>query len=123
MFMQILRAFIAKAQAGGVDTDRWAGAASFQFVRDFLSHFRAIGYQLVRSNDYERLDAFIAALSALRDIDLLEAGHLDAAVEECRRFYTFLEDLFREIGNRKELADVVFDRKDATETLRIYLAR
>ena len=123
MFMQILRAFIAKAQAGGGDHDRWVGAASFQFVRDFLSHFRAIGYQLVRSNDYERLDAFLAALGVLRDIDLLEAGHLEAAVDECRRFYTFLEELFTEIGNRKELAGVAFDRKDATETLKIYLAR
>lgn len=123
MFMQILRAFIAKAQAGGGSADRWAGAASFQFVRDFLSHFRAIGYQLVRSNDYERLDAFIGALSELRDVDLLEPVRLTAAVEECRRFYTFLEELFREIGSRKELAGVVFDRKDATETLKIYLAR
>lgn len=123
MFMQILRAFIAKAQATEGSSDRWAGASSFQFVRDFLAHFRAIGYQLVRSNDYERLDAFIAALSALRDVDLLDPAHLDAAVDECRRFYTFLEELFREIGNRKELAGVTFDRKDATETLKIYLAR
>lgn len=123
MFMQILRAFIAKAQASSGPNDRWGSAASFQFVRDFLSHFRAIGYQLVRSNDYERLDAFIAALGALRDVDLLDPAHLEAAVEECRRFYTFLEELFREIGNRKELAGVAFDRKDATETLKIYLAR
>lgn len=123
MFMQILRAFIAKAQATEGSSDRWAGASSFQFVRDFLAHFRAIGYQLVRSNDYERLDAFIAALSALRDVDLLDPAHLEAAVDECRRFYTFLEELFREIGNRKELAGVSFDRKDATETLKIYLAR
>ena len=34
-----------------------------------------------------------------------------------------LEELFSEIGNRKELAGVTFDRKDATETLKIYLAR
>src|SRR5690606_1793200 len=123
MFMQILRAFIAKAQATEGSSDRWAGASSFQLVRDFLAHFRAIGYQLVRSNDYERLDAFLAALSALRDVDLLDPAHLEAAVDECRRFYTFLEELFREIGNRKELAGVTFDRKDATETLKIYLAR
>jgi hypothetical protein len=77
----------------------------------------------VRSNDYERLDPFLAALSELRDVDLLDPARLEAAVEECRRFYTFLEELFREIGNRKELADVAFDRKDATETLKIYLAR
>lgn len=123
MFMQILRAFIAKAQATEGSADRWAGASSFQFVRDFLAHFRAIGYQLVRSNDYERLDAFMAALGALRDVDLLDPAHLDQAVDECRRFYAFLEELFREIGNRKELAGIPFDRKDATETLKIYLGR
>ncbi len=121
MFMQILRAFIAKAQATDGDTDRWAGAASFQFVRDFLGHFRAIGYQLLRSNDYERLDVFLAALTALRDVDLLDPARLDAAVDECRRFYTFLEELFGEVSNRRAIAGVAFDRKDATETLKIYL--
>jgi hypothetical protein len=123
MFMQILRAFIAKAQATDATTDRWAGAASFQFVRDFLGHFRAIGYQLVRSNDYERLDPFLAALAELRDVDLLDPARLAAAVGECRRFYTFLEELFSEVSNRRELTGVSFDRKDATETLKIYLGR
>lgn len=124
MFMQILRAFMAKAQAAEGSADRWAGASStFQFVRDFLSHFRAIGYQLVRSNDYERLDAFLATLDQLRDVDLLETDRLRAAVAECQRFYEFLAELFREISQRTELKDVPFDRKDATETLRIYLGR
>ncbi len=123
MFMQILRAFLAKARASNGSVDRWAGAASFQFVRDFLGHFRAIGYQLVRSNDYERLDPYLAALEQLRDVDLLEPARLAAAVEESQRFYGFLEELFREISSRRELADVAFDRKDATETLKVYLGR
>ncbi|HJL16364.1 MAG TPA: hypothetical protein RMH99_11950 [Sandaracinaceae bacterium LLY-WYZ-13_1] len=123
MFMQILRAFIAKAQAAEGSSDRWAGASSFQFVRDFLSHFRAIGYQLVRSNDYEHLDPFLAALDQLRDVDLLQTDRLRAAVSECHRFYEFLEELFREISQRSELKRVTFDRKDATETLKIYLGR
>jgi hypothetical protein len=123
MFMQILRAFIAKAQAAEGSADRWAGASSFQFVRDFLAHFRAIGYQLVRSNDYERLDPFLAALDQLRDVDLLETERLEAAVSECHRFYEFLGELYAEISQRTELKDVPFDRKDAIETLRIYLGR
>ena len=123
MFMQILRAFLAKAHAADGSADRWAGAASFQFVRDFLSHFRAIGYQLVRANDYERLDPFLAALEGLRDVDLLESERLSAAATECRRFYTFLEELFREVSQRGELRDQRFDRRDATETLKIYLGR
>ena len=123
MFMQILRAFIAKAQASEDSSDRWSGAASFQFVRDFLSHFRAIGYQLVRSNDYERLDPFLAALEGLRDVDLLEPRRLGAAVSESHRFYEFLEGLYRDVSSRAELRGREFDRKDATETLKIYLGR
>ena len=123
MFMQILRAFIAKAHASQGETDRWAGAASFQFVRDFLTHFRAIGYQLVRSNDYERIDPFIEVLEELRDVDLLRSGRLEAAVRECHSFYEFLEKLFGEVSQRAELQGSTFDRKDATETLKIYLGK
>ncbi|MFK7992087.1 MAG: hypothetical protein AB8I08_39075 [Sandaracinaceae bacterium] len=123
MFMQILRAFIAKAQATGQVADRWAGAGNVQFVRDFLQHFRAIGYQLVRANDYERLDPFLAALGELRDVDLLEEGRMREAITECTTFYGFLEELFREISQRSELRKSRFDRRDATETLKVYLGR
>lgn len=123
MFMQILRAFIAKAHAAEDTTDRWAGATSFQFVRDFLSHFRAIGYQLVRTADYGRLDPFLRALEELTDVDLVDPPRLRVALSECHRFYEFLEALFDEISKRQELADVPFDRKDATETLKIYLGK
>lgn len=123
MFTQILRAFIAKAQVADGSTDRWAGASSFQFVRDFLSHFRAIGYQLVRSNDYERLDPFLAALEGLSDVDLLDPERLGVALSECQRFYEFLEELSGEVSQRLELRGRVFDRKDATETLKIYLGK
>ena len=37
--------------------------------------------------------------------------------------YTFLEELFREVSQRGELRDQRFDRRDATETLKIYLGR
>jgi len=123
MFMQILRAFIAKSQASPGGTDQWAGSHSFQFVRDFLSHFRAIGYQLLRANDYGRLDVFLEALSDLRDVDLLEDSQLDRAVLEAHHFSDYLEQLFKRISSRAELRDAPFDRKDATETLKIYLGR
>ncbi|MCA9608617.1 MAG: hypothetical protein KC619_23600 [Myxococcales bacterium] len=123
MFMQILRAFIAKAHAAEGTTDRWSSAASFQFVRDFLSHFRAIGYQLVRTADYGRLDPFLAALEELTDIDLVEPARLRVALAECHRFYEFLENLFDEVSRRHELTGTPFDRKDATETLKIYLGK
>lgn len=128
MFQQILRAFVAKADAmtdasGDGSRDLWAGQASFQFVREFLGHFRAIGYQLVRSHDYERLDPFLAALEGLRDIDLLEPQRMQEAVDECRAFLEFLGELFEHVSGRAELSETPFDRQAAGETLKIYLGR
>jgi hypothetical protein len=123
MFMQILRAFLAKGQAAEALSDRWAASASMQFVRDFLGHFRAVGFPLVRSNDYERLDPLLDALDALRDVDLIEPDRLNDALVEGQRLYAFLEELFREVGARRELFNVPFDRRDASETLKIYLGR
>ncbi|UJR82660.1 hypothetical protein [Sandaracinus amylolyticus] len=128
MFQQILRAFLAKADAaasagGDGAHDRWAGHGSFQFVRDFLGHFRAIGYQLVRSHDYERLDPFLTSLERLRDVDLLEPHRMAEAVEECRALSQFLGELFEKVSSRGELAGQPFDRQSAGETLKIYLGR
>ena len=100
-----------------------AGQASFQFVRDFLGHFRAIGYQLVRSHDYQRLDPFLASLERLRDLDLLEPHRMEEAVDECRAFLEFLGELFTNVSGRAELTGVPFDRQAAGETLKIYLGR
>ncbi|MEM9191012.1 MAG: hypothetical protein AAGF12_17635 [Myxococcota bacterium] len=121
MFAQILRAFLAKAKAAPVDADNWAAQSSFQFVREFLLHFRAIGYQLVRVADYERLDPFLRALEQLQDVDLLEAERMKLAVEECTAFFHYLEQLFGQVTRREELADLPFDKKQAAETLKIYL--
>ena len=90
-------------------------------MRDFLSHFRAIGYQLLRANDYSRLDPFLAALEDLGDVDLVDPTRLRVALSECHAFYEFLEQLFEQVSKRADLAAVTFDRKDATETLKIYL--
>ena len=118
-----LRAFIAKARAADDTSDRWAGAASFQFVRDFLTHFRAIGYQLIRTSDYDRLDHFLRALERLRDADLIDPFRIGEAVRESHHFYTFLEELFASIEQRAELSGHPFDRRAATEVLKVYLGR
>jgi len=121
MFGQILRAFNAKAGAAQGTTDKWVGAGSFQFVREFLGHFRAIGYQLVRMSDYERLDPFLASLEVLRDVDLLDPALMAVATRECVDLHAYLEQLFGQVSRRAELANSPFDKKDAAETLRIYL--
>jgi hypothetical protein len=127
MFRRILRAFLDKAEvvraAGEGAHDRWQQPTSLQFVRDFLGHFRAIGYQLVRAHDYQRLDPFLASLDRLRDVDLLEPERLGEAIDECRVFNEFLGELGEKISSRAELQEVPFDRDAAAETLKIYLGR
>lgn len=121
MFAQVLRAFLAKAHATKIEQDRWSSLQGFQYVREFLGHFRAIGYQLLRYSEYEHFDRFLAALDSLRDVDLLDPDKLDRAVIECADFQVFLEDLFVRVSRRSELRGVPFDKRAAAETLRIYL--
>jgi hypothetical protein len=122
MFAQIVRAFALKARAVTVTGDeRWSGASSFQFVREFLSYFRAMGYPLLRAADYPRIDAYMSAMSALEESDLLEPSRLQQATLESEQFYEFLTALFDQIGHRVELASLPFDRRAAAGSLKLYL--
>jgi hypothetical protein len=121
MFAQIVRAFAHKARAATGGEDRWGGVSPLQFVREFLAYFRAMGYPLLRAADYPRVDAFLEAMAALEDADLLDAARLAQAIEESDRFQGFLSELFDAIARRDELAGVPFDRRAAAEALRLYL--
>ncbi len=121
MFRQVLRAFVAKGHAATGDENLWATHASFRFVHEFLGHFRAIGYQLVRRSDYERLDTFLAALDSLKNADLFSPERLALAIDECSTFYEYLGELFGNVSKREELAGREFDKKGAADVLRIYL--
>jgi hypothetical protein len=122
MFAQIVRAFALKARS--VDAsgqERWASATPLGFVREFMSYFRGMGYPLLRAADYPHVDAFIAAMTNLRDTDLLDPAGLARAVEEAERFHAFLSALFDAIGGRDELVGIEFDRRAAAEALKLYL--
>ena len=121
MFAQIVRAFGAKARSTPSREDRWSGPSSLQFVREFLTYFGAMGYPLLRAADYPRFDAFINALTALEETDLLDPQRLEHAVTEAEQFHTFLSQLFEQIGQRDELKGVPFDRRAAAESLKLYL--
>ena len=121
MFAQIVRAFAAKAQHSSTD-DRWGATYDFQFVREFLAYFRAMGYPLLRSADYPRFDAFMAALGGLGDTDLVDPARLEAAIDECLAFTSFLQGLFEDICKRDVLQGIEFDRRSAASALRLYLA-
>jgi hypothetical protein len=120
MFAQIVRAFSSKAQHSPTE-DKWAALYNFQYVREFLSYFRAMGYPLLRSSDYPRFDAFMAALSGLEDTDLVDPARLEAAIDECMAFHGFLTKLFDDISRRDDLRDVAFDRRAAAASLKLYL--
>ncbi|HTJ84588.1 MAG TPA: hypothetical protein VL400_22870 [Polyangiaceae bacterium] len=121
MFAQIARAFAYKARHADPTVDQWSKLQSFAFVREFLGYFRAMGYPLLRVGDYPRFDAFLDAMSGLRDADLLDPGRLAVAITEAEAFYEFLVDLFDRISEREELKDVPFDKQAAARALRLYL--
>jgi hypothetical protein len=120
MFAQIVRAFATKAQHSPAD-DRWTAVYDFQYVREFLAYFRAMGYPLLRATDYPRFDAFLAAMGSLGDTDLVDPARLETAIDECMAFHSFLLRLFDEISKREVLRGVDFDRRGAAGTLRLYL--
>jgi hypothetical protein len=120
MFAQIVRAFSTKAQHSP-NEDRWAPIYNFHYVREFLAYFRAMGYPLLRSADYPRFDAFMAAMTGLEDTDLVDPRRLEAAIDECVAFHGFLTQLFEDISRRDELTGVPFDRRAAAAALRLYL--
>ncbi len=122
MFAQIVRAFAQKARAvPTLGDERWSGVNSLQFVREFLAYFRAMGYPLLRAADYPRFDAYLSAMSALEESDLLDPSRLLQATAESEQFYEFLTALFDQIGHRVELAATPFDRRAAAGSLRLYL--
>ena len=120
MFAQIVRAFSTKAQHSPTE-DRWSPVYNFQYVKEFLAYFRAMGYPLLRASDYPRFDAFMSAMGRLEDTDLVDPTHLEAAIDECVAFHGFLLKLFDDISKRAELDGVGFDRRAAAAALRLYL--
>lgn len=120
MFAQIVRAFTTKAQHSPPQ-DRWAPLYGFQYVREFLGYFRAMGYPVLRATDYPRVDSFVAAVERLTDQDLVDTARLGAAVAECQSFHGFLLKLFEDISQRECLRETPFDRKAAVASLKLYL--
>jgi hypothetical protein len=120
MFAQIIRAFYMKAQYTEVD-DLWATIHDFQYVREFLAYFRAMGYPLLRVADYPRFDAFIASVSRLEDTDLVDSQRLERAIDECMAFHGYLQQLFEAISRRDVLEGVPFDKRGAAGALKLYL--
>jgi hypothetical protein len=121
MFAQIVRAFAHKARTVQAGEHGWNGIPPLQFVREFLTYFKAMGYPLLRASDYPRFDSFLSAMSRLEESDLYDATKLGHAMVECERFHDFLTELFSQLGNRVELTDAPFDRRGAAEALRLYL--
>ncbi len=121
MFAQIVRAFAVKARATKPGEVSWTGTPPLQFVREFLAYFQAMGYPLLRTADYPRVDAFMSAMSGLEETDLLEPERLQRAVAECEQFYAFLMNLLQQIGKRQELTSIAFDKRAAAESLKLYL--
>jgi hypothetical protein len=121
MFQQILRAFITKARGSADAADQWTGLNTFRFVREFVSYFKSMGYQLLRYSDYERFDGFMGLVDRLRDGDVLEVQRLSQVIDECEDFHSYLGQMFEAVSRREELKGVEFDRREAAKTLMLFL--
>jgi len=121
MFAQIVRAFVAKAEHTPAE-DLWAFAHNLEYVREFLAYFKTMGYPLLRSSDYPRFDSFLRALARLGDTDLVDPARIDAALQECVAFHSFLQQLFEDISRRDVLVGVPFDRRAAAAALKLYIS-
>ena len=121
MFAQILRGFSAKAMATGETRDDWSDASDFGFVREFLQHYRAIGEALTQTVDYPELVAFTEAIESLQDLNLLDTEALGRAAYQCNALRAFLEELFDRISKELPESERPFSRKEAAETLKVYL--
>ncbi len=64
----------------------------------------------------------MSRLEPLDKADVILPETLHAFSSECEVFHEFLGSAFKEISSRTELNDVPFDRHEAAETLRMYLA-
>jgi hypothetical protein len=80
-----------------------------------------MGYPLLRSSDYPRFDAFMAAMRRLQETDLIDPARLEKAIDECVAFHGFLVQLFEDISRRDVLEGHPFDRRAAASALRLYL--
>ncbi|MFO0601974.1 MAG: hypothetical protein U0324_02315 [Polyangiales bacterium] len=120
MFGVVTRAFLAQAAATPTD-DAWRDGPDLAFARDYLAYFRAIGRAVAHETDYPHTERLAAALSALRDVDWVDAHHLAAAVAEAELFAAHLQRALDAVGQRDELRDVALDRPRAAETLRMHL--
>jgi hypothetical protein len=121
MFSQIVRGFLAKAQAAPETANRWTGQSSYRFVRDFIVYFRTLGYGLVERSAYERFEELLAQVESLGSAEVIDQASIEAFVLECEGFQSHLQATFDAIGTEGPLAGIAFDRHDAAETLRLYL--
>ncbi len=81
-----------------------------------------MGYPLLRSTDYPRFDSFLRAMERLEDTDLVDPARLEAAIDECVAFHSFLLQLFDDISKRDVLLGVPFDRRAAASALKLYIS-
>jgi len=121
MFSQVVRAFLAKAGAIHRYHDSWEGSSPFGFVWEFLRHFDAIGYQVLRLNDYSGLDVLVSTLNILGQTDLFHTDQLKPAMTECAKLLQYLETCFVRLSQQDDLRQLPFNKHEAADLLRRHL--
>ena len=122
MFLQILKAFIAKSDAVVDDANHWKPTSNFRFVHDFLGYFHKLGKNIVKEEAYERGKVLHDTLRQLKQAEILCHEELTITVSETQQLYRFLEARMSILSKSEALKDHVFDRSAAARRLATYLA-
>lgn len=120
IWSRIMQAFVEQALAFSGTKDLWADDGRLSFARDFADYLRGLGYGLLRTSNYPRLDQWVALGRQLRHVDTQADNPLSAAVDECDRCFLHLQSWLSKLSDNSPAVD--FDTQHAARCLRVYVA-
>lgn len=123
MFAQILRGFLAKASASPVSVGSWEGVGSYRFVREYITYFRNFGCRVVRASGYLELEEYEALTSRVFEAEEDRPDLLEELFRRSTELHDFVLHSIEELSQSPELENKSLDRREAAETLRLYLDR
>ncbi len=123
MFSQILRGFLAKAEAAPEAVARWEGTGSYLFVREYVTYFRNFGHRAVRAAGYLELEAYESLAARVVESDSDRPELLDELFRRSAELQDFVLHSIEELSACPELESKPFDRRHAADSLRLYLDR
>lgn len=113
----VLADLCRSAQAAfALDETGDASMEALSYLREFLSGFHEVGYQLLRYGDFDAFDRFAALINGL-ELPPSQPGARARLAEECRQFSQVAETTFTQVSRRADLAGRRFELQEAERLL------